>query len=211
MAELSQGRPIGYLVNYPGGVSGERGWCFNYLLASNGLFIEAESPLITARLPVVECEVRGLAPLENKLVLTYGSIPQRFWDLALDAFLADPGRERYVAVTVKDGYHFYVPVQDQNGGSVTYEVGDNVVLELHSHGHMGAFFSYQDDRDEQGFKIYCVVGKLNTLIPVVRLRLGIYGYFMELSWKDVFDGALTGVKYAEEEVWQEPEERKQKL
>ena len=191
---------VGYLVNHPDGSVGERGLYYNYILASNGLFIEAESPLMAARVPVAECEVRGLAPMKTKVSLTYGSIPQHFFDLALDTFLADPANERYVAVTASNGYHFYVPVQDRSSGNVVYEVGKSVILDLHSHGHMRASFSGQDDRDEKGLKLYGVIGNLNAT-PVVKLRVGVYGYFKSLEWKDVFDGFLTGaVEYEEKEV-----------
>jgi len=191
---------VGYLVSYPDRLSGERGLYYNYILGSNGIFIEAESPLITARVPVADCEIRGLAPIKARVSLLYGSIPQRFFDLALDSFLADPDIEHYAAVTGSAGYHFYLPVQDRNGASVTYEVGESVVLDMHSHGAMGAHFSLQDDRDEQGLKLSAVVGKLNAT-PVVKLRVGVYGYFKNLEWKDVFDGSLTGaVEYEKEEV-----------
>ena len=191
---------VGYLVNYPDGLVGETGFYYNYILASNGLFIEAESPLIDARVPVAECEVRGLAPMKTRVSLTYGSIPQHFFDLTLDTFLADPVNEHYVAVTASAGYHFYVPVQDRNTGSVVYEVGKSVILDLHSHGHMQASFSGQDDRDEKGLKLYGVIGNLNAT-PVVKLRVGVYGYFKSLEWKDVFDGSLTGaVEYEGKEV-----------
>lgn len=192
--------PVGYLVNHPDGLSGERGLYYNYILGANGIFIEAESPLITARIQAADCEVRGLAPIKTKIILTYGSIPQRFFDLSLDTFLANPDREHYVAVTGSAGYHFYVPIQDNNGGSVIYEVGEAVVLDLHSHGHTRAFFSGQDNQDEKGLKLFAVVGKLNAT-PVVKLRIGVYGYFKSLEWKDVFDGSLIGaVEYEEEEV-----------
>ncbi len=196
-------RPVGYLTKYPDGLSGETGLYYNYILASNGLFIEAASPLLDARIPVAECEVRGLAPMETKVALTYGSIPERFWDLALDFFLAQPDKEQYVAVTADAGYHFYVPVQDKDGVSVAYEVGEKVVLELHSHAGMRAFFSGRDNEDETGLKLYGVVGKLDT-IPVVKLRIGVYGYFETLAWGDIFDGSLAGaVEFAAEEVIRE--------
>ena len=115
-------KPVGYLVNHPEGLVGERGLYYDYILASNGLFIEAESPLMSARIAVAECDIRGLAPIEPKLSLTYGSIPQRFFDLALNLFLADPSSEHYVAITGDAGYHFYIPVQDKSAGSVVYEV-----------------------------------------------------------------------------------------
>lgn len=193
-------KPVGYLTKYPDGLSGETGFYFNYILASNGLFIEAESPVIAARIPVTECEVRGLAPMETKVTLTYGSIPQRFWDLALDSFLADPNVEHYAAVTADAGYHFYLPVQDKNAGSVIYKVGEKVLLDLHSHGCMHADFSSQDNKDEAGLKLYGVVGTLNTT-PVVKLRIGVYGYFRTLAWLDIFDGSLAGaLEFEREEV-----------
>ena len=193
---------VGYLVNYPGGISGERGLYYDYIMASNGVFIEVDSPLIAARIPVADCEIRGLAPLKTKVSLTYGSIPQRFFDLALNLFLTDISSEHYVAVVGDRGYHFYIPVQDKSAGSVVYEVGTSVVLEIHSHGCMGACFSPTDNVDETGLKLYGVIGRLNAL-PVVKLRIGAYGYFKTLRWSDVFDGSLAGaVEYekAREEV-----------
>jgi PRTRC genetic system protein A len=189
---------VGYLVNYPDGISGEKGIYYNYILAANGLFIEASNPAVAARIPVAECEVRGLAPMKAKIALTYGSIPQHFFDLALDTFLAAPDRERYVAVTAAAGYDFYVPVQDEGDASVVYEMGDSVVLDIHSHGHMRAAFSPQDNTDETGLKLYAVVGRLNAT-PVVKLRVGVYGYFHSLTWRDVFDGSLTRAVESEEE------------
>jgi len=44
-----------------------------------------------------------------------------------------------------------------------------------------------DNEDEQGFRIYGVIGNM-TRRPQVRLRVGIYGYFYELDFEDVFDG-----------------------
>src|SRR4030042_3742660 len=191
---------VGFLVNYPDGIYGEKGIYYNYILAANGLFIEASNPALAARVPVAECDIRGLVPMKAKVALTYGSIPQRFFDLALDTFLAAPDRERYVAVTAAAGYDFYVPVQDEGGASVVYEIGDSVVLDIHSHGHMRVAFSPQDNKDETGLKMYAVVGRLNAT-PVVKLRVGVYGYFHSRTWRDVFDGSLIGaVDFEEEEV-----------
>src|SRR4030067_2205073 len=190
---------VGSLVTSPDGISGEKGLYYSYIPSANGIFIEASNPMLAARVPVAECEVRGLAPMKAKIALTYGSIPQHFFDLALDTFLAAPDKEHYVAVTAAAGYHFYVPVQDEGDASVIYQVGDSVVLDIHSHAHMPAFFSQQtDDKDETGLKLYAVVGRLNA-VPVVKLRGGVYGYFHSLTWHDVFDGSLIGAVESEEE------------
>jgi len=198
-------KPVGYLFNRQEGLEGERGLYYDYIAASNGLFIEAENKLVEARIPVADCEIRGLAPLKTKFALTFGSIPQRFFDLALDMFLSDTTREHYVAVTGDSGYHFYVPSQEKEGGKVVYECGDQVVLDLHSHGTIGAWFSTKDNEDDKGLKVYGVIGSLGKT-PVIKLRLGVYGYYMPLAWKEVFDGALAGaIEYEEEEVFGEDE------
>lgn len=205
-------KPVGYLVKHPEGLEGERGMYYDYVLASNGLFIEAEGKLMAARVPVAFGEVRGLVPLEPKVVLRYGRIPQRFFDLAMSTFLADKSKERYVAVTWNEEYHIIVPEQAENkeeleqgvdkghgcGAGVSYLNPDSVMLDLHSHGKMPAFFSLQDNQDEKGMKLYGVVGKLDET-PIVKLRVGVYGYFHPVSWGDSFDGYLNGVQEYEEQ------------
>lgn len=191
-------KPVGYLFNRPEGLDGERGSYYNYIFASNGVFVEAENKLLSARIPIGYCDIRGLVPSKMKLSLTYGSIPQRFFDLTLDRFLSDTSREHYIAIVGEAGYHFYVPEQERAGGSVKYERSDNVVVDIHSHGTLGSWFSTQDNSDELGLKVYGVVGYLDTY-PVVRIRLGVYGYFLPLAWKEVFDGSLVGATEYEDE------------
>ncbi len=216
--------PVGYLVKGKDGLHGERGIYYDYVLAANGLFIEAEGKLLAARIPVFQAEVRGLAPLDPKVVLRHGKIPQWLFDLAMGIFLTDISRERYAAVTWDDKgtsgkagllgtYHIVVPMQagtqeqlaesgDQGHGcvaGVSYLNPDSAILDLHSHGRLRAFFSSQDNRDETGLKIYCVVGELED-IPIVKLRIGVYGYFYTIPWSDVFQGSLIGVEEPKEVV-----------
>jgi len=216
-------KPVGYLRKYQDRLDGERGMFYDYVLASNGLFIEAEGKLIAARVPVALCEVRGLAPLEPKVVLRYGKVPKYLFDLALNTMLTTPDKERYVAVTYTDGYHIKVPKQAADkeqvgegiddghgsGAGVAYLNPDSVLLEMHTHPKMRAIFSPTDNRDEAGLKLYGVVGHCGTYheitddmshdeamgwlqnnTPAIRLRVGVYGYFYEVPWKDVFDGDL---------------------
>ncbi len=181
----------GHLTQFPEGLWGVRGSCFNYILAGNGVFIEAESPVIAARIPVAVVEIRGLPALEPKVSLTYGSIPERFWDLALDMFLGNKEIEQYCGVIAHAGYHFYVPEQEKKEASVKFQMATGVVIDLHSHGHMRAGFSTKDNEDELGLKLYGVVGSLDET-PVVKFRVGVYGYFMELRWNDIFSGTIAG-------------------
>jgi len=198
--------PVGYLIKKKDGLYGDRGMFYDYILAESGVFIEAEGPLLAARVPVAHAEVRGLAPLETKVVLRHGLIPQRIFDLAVNFFLTDTNHERYVAVTWSDGYHIHVPRQASDkehlvegadeghgsGGGVAFLNLDNVILDLHSHGKMRAFFSPADNTDEKGLRLYAVVGKLGDK-PQIRLRVGVYGYRTAISWGDVFEGTLLDV------------------
>lgn len=189
---------VGYLVNHQRWMEGERGTFFDYILASNGLFIEARGKLLSARIPVAPAEVRGLAPVAPEVILRYGRIPQRLFDLAVSVMLADPGRERYLAITWEDGYHVRFPTQDGTGVAVQYSAVANVLLDLHSHGGMQAFFSRQDNEDEQGLRLYAVIGRMNE-IPEVKMRCGVYGYFHPIAWGDLFEGSLMVVTEDEPE------------
>ena len=179
-------RPIGYLLNTKEGPEGEPGLFYDYILAGNGLFVRARSPLLGATVLITPAEVRGLLPLEEKVELTQGRIPWMLYDLAVSVLAAEPNRERYLAVTWEGKYHLKVPSQEGTAGGVEYERLPNTVLDIHSHGTMRAFFSGTDDRDEQGFRIYMVMGRFDTLLPDVEIRVGVYGYFAPLVLHEVF-------------------------
>ena len=214
---------VGYLIKPKDGLYGERGLFYDYVLAENGVFIETEGPLLAARVPVACANIRGLAPLEPKVVLRHGKIPRHLFDLALNTMLTTPDKERYVAVTFSDGYHINVPEQASskeellNGAhagsgsvaGVAYQNPDSVLLEMHTHPKMRASFSPTDNRDETGLKLYGVIGHCGDYHEItddmshdevmgwmqnnqaaIRLRAGVYGYFYEVAWEDIFEGRL---------------------
>ncbi|KKL16300.1 hypothetical protein LCGC14_2496990, partial [marine sediment metagenome] len=167
-------RPVGYLVKDTV-LRGERGSHFDYVLAGNGLFIEAEGELMAARALVTPTEVRGLAPLQPRLVLRHGRIPAGLFDAAIGRMEEQPDKEMYVAFYwTGDEYRLHIPVQQQSATKVEYARKDGTVLDLHSHGKLHAFFSGTDNQDEMGFQVYGVVGNLPDTRVV--LRFGIYGY-----------------------------------
>jgi len=179
-------RPVGYLLNKREGLEGDPGLFFNYIVSENGLFIRAENPLIKTTLCISPVEIRGLSSLKKSIELTYGKIPRRLYDLALSILMASSDREQYLAITWEDEYRLRMPGQERNGASVQYETLPSSIMDIHSHGCMNAFFSCTDDRDEKGLRFYAVVGRLDTLLPEVELRLGAYGYFIPLSVEEVF-------------------------
>ena len=180
---------MGYLVNHTIGLTGSQGVGYDYVLGSGGLYVQSESAHLTARVLVAPAEVRGLAHVAEKLAFSHGPIPAHVFELGLAWMLADPDTERFFAVRWDGGaYRLVVPPQEGTSASLTYQPAAGVIAEFHSHGRHSAFFSATDDRDEQGFRVYGVVGRLDTREPELTLRVGIYGHFAPLHWSQVFDG-----------------------
>jgi len=179
--------PAGYLLNTKGGLTGEAGIFYDYIFAENGLFVRAQNPLLKVTTCISPVKIRGLRPLEEELVLTHGKIPRALYDLALSAFIVNKSWEQYLAVTWEDQYHLRIPTQARESASVRYDRLPSTILDIHSHGVMDAFFSGTDDEDERGLRLYMVVGRLDTLLPAVEIRLGVYGYFTPINFWEILD------------------------
>ena len=144
--------------------------------------------------------VRGLAPVTEKTELTNGPIPARLFEIGLRWFRDEPGTERFFAVRWDgDAYRLVVPEQEGTASSLKYIPPAGVVAEFHSHGSSRAFFSKTDDGDELGFRVYGVVGRLDSDRPELSLRVGVYGHFATVEWSQVFDGPPPGVRLVGEE------------
>ncbi len=168
---------------------------YQYILAGNGLFIRAETCFFEAILPIAACAVRGLAPLRHSFRLKVARIPARL----LNTILTDARRARRpdsgLNEVLYQFYHHGQTVQVKKPAQHTTAVAilaagaadERILCDLHSHGNMHAFFSRADDADEQGAKVYVVIGKLDTA-PEIRLRVGVYGYWLPLPVTAVFTG-----------------------
>ena len=190
-------------MNRPAGLTGVQGIGYDYVLGSGGVYVQSRSAHLTARVPVAPCEVRGLAPVAEKVALSHGPIPARLFELGLRWFQDDPDTERLFAVRW-DGrsYRLVVPPQAGTASSLVYQPPAGVVAEFHSHGSSRAFFSATDDRDEQGFRIYGVTGRLDAPLPELSLRVGVYGHFAPVGWSQVFSGPDQSVRLMGEEPTQ---------
>ena len=191
---------MGYLVNHPAGLAGVQGIGYDYVLGSGGVYVQSQSTHLVARVIVAPGAVRGLAPVAEKLQLSHGPIPARLFEAGLRWFQDAPDTERFFAVRWDGGaYRLVVPPQAGTETSLAYLPPAGVVAEFHSHGSARAFFSATDDRDEQGFRIYGVVGRLDTPRPELGLRVGVYGHFVPVDWSQVFSGPDPGLLLMGEE------------
>ncbi len=190
-------KPVGYLINEKSGLRGERGEYYDYVVAGNGVFIEVEGDLMAARIPISKASIRGLVELTPKFVLRHGPIPIDLLYQAVNKMRLEPTTELYAAVIwVDPDYRVRFPAQLGDQAHVNYAVPDGrIILDLHSHGSMEAFFSPKDDADEQALRIYGVVGNLPGA-PCLKLRVGVYGYFMAVD-TGVFDADHS---FSEEEI-----------
>jgi PRTRC genetic system protein A len=79
------------------------------------------------------------------------------------------------------------PPQQTTTASVIspHQSSSDILLDIHSHGRMSAFWSDTDNTDEQGFRAYGVIGNLHRQ-PEICLRLGVYGYWFPIPLTTLF-------------------------
>ena len=186
---------MGYLVNRTNGLTGAHGIGYDYILAGNGIYVQAESPNLVARISVAAAVLRGLAEAPDKVELTHGLIPGSLFEMGLRWLQTAPDVERFFAISWNGSeYRLEVPEQDGTAASLRYTPPRGAVMECHSHARLSAFFSGTDDRDEQAFRIYGVVGKVGCVSPELVLRVGVYGHFAAVAWSQVFTAACPVVR-----------------
>ena len=170
-----------------------RGLAYDYVLAGDGLYLVAENPWLSARVPVARCAVRGLPPLYPACTLRQGPLPQPLWEAIVQTGRALAAAGLEVVLLVRHdpvaGYRLALPPQRVGRTRVTYRPAGDAVLEIHSHHRYPARFSATDDADEQGLRLYGVIGRLDGARPEVALRAGAYGHWLPVPWEDVFVGS----------------------
>jgi hypothetical protein len=185
-------RPLVEYLVARDGVPCRKGLAFDYLLAGDGVYLVADNADLAMRVPIAACEVRGLPPVYPSCNLKHGRLPGWIWGAINWAAYVGYMRGHGVMLTVRFdpnvGYRLTVPHQVAGPAHVVYRPTADAILEIHSHGPHAAAFSMTDDADEQGLRLYGVVGRLGTERPEVALRAGAYGDFIAVPWETVFQG-----------------------
>jgi PRTRC genetic system protein A len=183
---------------------------YEYVLAGNGVFVRGEREGLEAMVPIAFCQpVKGLRDVEPYCILKYPRCPAGALDIILRV-ARDACQEKPTEVLFYmqwDGYQWqlHVPVQDGSEGHVkTLDDGADSkfaasLVDIHSHHNLEAYFSSTDNKEEQGFRLYGVLGNIFER-PTLRLRVGIYGHFMAVPADALFEGdtASVGDAYREE-------------
>jgi PRTRC genetic system protein A len=164
----------------------EEGYCEIFIISQTGLF--KRTGLTHGRSVTVPCAAlpgNVSLPKSGQDVSKFfpaGKIPKHFLAKIISFFKAvmvenkgtNLEAQAFVIWNPELGYHIRIPEQTVAGASVSYSwenfLGPNdvVVLDMHSHNNMNAFFSGTDDRDDNGnCTISGVVGKLSTTCELV--------------------------------------------
>lgn len=193
--------PVNYQIYQ--GQSLERPGLYDYVLAGNGVFKTAKGDHFHAAIPLGYVgQIAGLPDFNRPpLVLYPPKIPAKWLYAVLDharKASGDSAHSQVLVGPIEQMYHFHwlencwrvaVPRQQATAGRVGYRGGDEatIVLDLHSHHEMNSFFSTVDNADEQGLRFYGVIGRIYSE-PEVRLRVGVYGDWLDLDPLVLFDG-----------------------
>lgn len=99
----------------------------------------------------------------------------------------------HILYNAEQGYHLGVPPQTISKASVSYDwsyipQGTSIIVDIHSHNTMGAFFSGTDDRDDIGnISFSGVFGKLKDKEPMTVWRFNYYGKKFTAKVADIFE------------------------
>lgn len=128
--------------------------------------------------------------------MTERKIPYGILTDVVAFFKRNPRKEAAVQIFFNmetEKYEIYYPEQQVTSASVVFtrnhdmENDKVLVMDIHSHGTMNAFFSSIDDKDEKGTRLFMVFGNLDKKEITHKLRAGIAGNYKMLKLSDVFE------------------------
>ena len=163
---------------------------YAYILAGNGVFKYAKRDGLEVLVQISSALVAGLPNLKPFARITQrvpAALLSRALQIAQDTFPL----ERLFWFNFNGNWNLDAPEQFCNATSVVPEdqhdrSGTKALIDLHSHGAMAPFFSHTDNKDEQGFRVYAVIGRVNTH-PRICVRVGVYGDYWNIPAGVVFE------------------------
>ncbi len=165
--------------------------------------------LKVAKLPTTKQVITEVAiPQEEINFLPAGKIPRSYLDQIVFFFkevcrLKKSNFEAHAWIlwSKAKGYYISVPKQSVSAASVNYVIDKDslptdsiIVVDYHSHGGMGAFFSGTDDRsDSTGIYYSGVVGRVTDEVQQFVLRFNLYDVKRECTIDDIFEQEAVDV------------------
>jgi PRTRC genetic system protein A len=180
---------------------------YAYVMAGNGVFLYAKRDDLEVLIPISSATIVGLPPLEPfvnmprvPMVLMHHILKASKENLPNEIlFWFNFDHERQV-------WNLDAPLQICRPASVfpldkSDPLGIKALIDLHSHALLDPFFSRTDNRDEQGFRIFTVIGKVNEQ-PEIRVRVGVYSNYWNIPASMIFElpGEIRDAYFGKGEV-----------
>lgn len=144
-------------------------------------------------------KIRGLTKVRAGFTPALPLIPFDMLSEIIDFFRYFADRKNICEALVNvywdaENKRYIVKVPEQKVGAaavdtVLPDVEDDLihVMDIHSHNYMKAYFSETDDRDEKATRIYTVIGRLDKMLPDIKMRISVGGKFEEINPMDMFE------------------------
>ena len=167
-----------------------------FLLAQGGLFLEVRRPWLhyIHQLAKQESVAMPYGAIQGKCELDFGSIGSALAQMKEFAMKAKVDAPIEAAASLlwdhrKKTWRVEYPdiIGEASASRIQYRQVDHgpdesIAIDLHSHGHLGAFFSTTDDEDDRGaVKISAVFGDLDKDKPTVAFRLCVLGLYIPIN------------------------------
>lgn len=163
-----------------------------YVAAADGLYLQARSRALSITCRLAEAAT-PFGPLEPCIQLAGGLIPRAiFSEIVRHALAHSPNEWACLIHWSPDAcrYEFSIPeVINCSRGHITYRTDmidqDLLVLDLHTHGRLPAFFSQADDQSDERHGCYfaSVLGRCDSEGSLeATSRLVVDGTFISLPW-----------------------------
>ena len=180
---------------------------YAYIMAGNGVFLYAKREGLEVLIPISRATIVGLPALEP--FVNMPRVPEVLMHQVLQASKENLPNEILFWFNCDHDQQIWnldVPLQHCRPASVfpmdkADPRGTKALIDLHSHAVMDPFFSPTDNKDEQGFRIFAVIGKLNEN-PEICVRVGVYGTYWNIPADMVFElpGEIRDAYYRKGEV-----------
>jgi PRTRC genetic system protein A len=170
----------------------------NYVMTKKGCFEVRQTQIGVMTVEVDEIPSLD-TELEEGIELHIPPIPGALLTTILEFFRAvykeKNEAEAFIQVFYdreQEEYFLHCPIQQVSGAMVRFkrdpelEAKHMLVMDIHSHNSMPAFFSTIDDADEQEDRLYGVIGCVQQRIPQMEFRMGCAGRFVALDGRSLF-------------------------
>lgn len=183
----------------------------SYVLTKNGIYEVRKNKIGMLAIKINKCTNFPDYTVKEGITLNVPKIPIQLLNQIVGFFKEidkTHKAEAYVQILFnpkKKEYTVSVPEQNVSGAHVDYKHDNNVykdsilVMDIHSHNTMGAFFSGTDDKDEQRDQLYGVIGNIEKQEPDMKFRMCCGGKHHDLDMEQLFD--IPGKTYDFPEEW----------